>query len=272
MLNYDGTVGTEYIITQELQNRYKKLKLRFSLYESEHYTLLNQLSNYNQHPEIKYKNFACSFNGSAHVSRQILTSMMEKFKIFNVGYSSKNFKNTYHQLSGHLLELNLTHTQQRVYNKFLSNNDTFLNTVYSFDYARFDHNANICALEDKLTSSFVHIVSNTLATGYYPLMCEKFLYSIVTRGLFISYAQPKWHVFLEEYYGFKLYNKVFNYSFDLIKNPVIRLVTMLEMVSKFSKLSVDDWHDLYLMEQDTIEYNYDHYFSKNYIKHLKTHE
>jgi hypothetical protein len=31
-------------------------------------------------------------------------------------------------------------------------------------------------------------------------------------------------------------------------------------------LSVEDWQDLYLLEHDAIEYNYDHYFSKNYLK------
>jgi len=41
------------------------------------------------------------------------------------------------------------------------------------------------------------------------------------------------------------------------------------MISKFKNLSVDDWRDLYLLEQDTIEYNYDHYFSKKYLKKLE---
>jgi hypothetical protein len=44
------------------------------------------------------------------------------------------------------------------------------------------------------------------------------------------------------------------------------------MISKFSVLSKDDWHDLYLLQQDEIEYNYDHYFSGNYLTHLKTYE
>jgi len=40
------------------------------------------------------------------------------------------------------------------------------------------------------------------------------------------------------------------------------------MISKFAHLSVDDWVDLYQMEMDAIEYNYDHYFSKRYIECL----
>jgi hypothetical protein len=41
------------------------------------------------------------------------------------------------------------------------------------------------------------------------------------------------------------------------------------MISKFSKLSAHDWHDLYQLEANTIEFNYDWYFSKDYIKQLE---
>ena len=124
-------------------------------------------------------------------------------------------------------------------------------------------------MEDKLTESFVHIVSETMSTSYYPFVTEKFLYSVITRGLFVTNAQPKWHAHISKYYGFKLYDKIFDYSFDSIENPIERMVRLMEMISKFSNLSVDDWNDLYLMEMDTIEYNYDHYFSKGYMKRLK---
>jgi len=133
---------------------------------------------------------------------------------------------------------------------------------------RYDHASNIYNLEDKLTQSFIHIVSETMATSYYPYVTEKSLYSIVTRGLFLAYAQPQWHAHLSTYYGFKQYNKIFDYSFDEIKNPVKRLIRLMEMISKFAHLSVDDWVDLYQMEMDAIEYNYDHYFSKRYIECL----
>jgi hypothetical protein len=111
-----------------------------------------------------------------------------------------------------------------------------------------------------------------MATSYYPFVTEKFLYSVVTRGLFLTYAQPGWHDYVEKYYGFKRYIKLFDYRFDAIQNPVERLVELMTMISKFSVLSSDDWKDLYLLEQDTIEYNYDHYFSKDYLVALKKHD
>jgi hypothetical protein len=111
-----------------------------------------------------------------------------------------------------------------------------------------------------------------MAASYYPFVTEKFLYSVVTRGLFLSYAQPGWHAHLEKYYGFKPYTKLFDYRFDTIENPVERLVELMTMISKFSVLSSDDWKDLYLLEQDSIEYNYNHYFSGDYLNCLKQYE
>jgi len=167
-----------------------------------------------------------------------------------------------------LENLNLTDIEIQLYSRFFVNNDEFNSSVYSFGHVQYDHKNNIYNLEDKLTGSFLHIVSESMATSYYPFVTEKFLYSIVTRGLFLAYAHPGWHAHIEKYYGFKLYNTIFDYSFDTIKNPVKRLIRLIETVSKFSTLSVDDWKDLYHMEQDNIEYNYDHYFSGRYKEHL----
>jgi hypothetical protein len=230
------------------------------------------LITYNTHPEINFKNFVCSFNGSPHVGRKLLVSVIEKFGWFDPYYCSKNFQFTSYIIDGHLGDL-LLPDQHRFYNKFFISNDSdkFFNTINSFGHVRYNHEKNIYNLEDKLTKSWLHIVSETMATSYYPFVTEKFLYSIVTRGLFLSYAQPGWHAHVEKYYGFKRYTKLFDYRFDSVKNPVERVVELMTMISKFSRLSADEWKDLYLIEQDTIEYNYNHYFSGNYLKNLSMH-
>ena len=46
---------------------------------------------YRLHPKIEYKNFICSFNGSDHVGRQLLSSILSNQKYFDPRYSSKNF-------------------------------------------------------------------------------------------------------------------------------------------------------------------------------------
>jgi hypothetical protein len=115
----------------------------------------------------------------------------------------------------------------------------------------------------------VHLVSETLSTSYYPFYGEKFLQSVVTRGLFVAYAQPNWHEMLEKWYGFKKYDKIFDYRFDHIQNPLERMIELISMLLKFRYLSSDDWRDLYEMEKDTIEYNYDWYFSRQYVTCLE---
>jgi hypothetical protein len=260
-------VESEYIFDQRVKKNYPNFDFVFSL--PLHNQLLDNLKGYTIHPELTFKNFLCSFNGTSHVGRKLLVSGLEKFGLFNPTYSSKNFVFTKDIISGHIKDY-LEGIDQTLYDKFfIPDNEIFCDTIYSFGHERFNHKKNIYTLEKQLTESFVHVVSDTMSTSYYPFYGEKFLYSVVTRGLFVAYAHPNWHQHLEMYYGFKKYNNIFNYNFDSISNPVKRLLELITMILKFNKLSSDDWRDLYLLELDTIEYNYDHYFSNGYLKHLE---
>lgn len=257
---------TSYILHEhaEIKNKYKFLDFRFSN------TFFPKISflNYKNPPEVDYKNFICSFNGSDHVSRKLLTACLHKMKLFHPDYCSKNYAHSLDKLDGYITDY--VGIDDRYYRKFFisEDSDSFFQTLYSFGHLRFDHANNIYNLENKLTESFVHIVSETIATSYYPFVTEKFLYSIVTKGLFLAYAHPGWHAHVEKYYGFKLYTKLFDYRFDSIKNPIERLVSLIEMIYKFKSLSNDELYDLYLTELDTINYNYDHYYSGDWHKRL----
>lgn len=263
------TIITHTVIDEQVKKNYPDLHFQFSA-DMQDKLNLHHFKNYKKHPRINYNNFVCSFNGGDHTSRHLLSSILQNQGYFNPHYSSKNFAENEDKILGHLSYLDLTENEIELYDKFFKNTDEFNNTVYSFGHVRFKHADNIYNLDNKITQCFLHIVSETMATSYHPFVTEKFLYSIVTRGLFVCYAQPGWHAHLEKYYGFKLYNKIFDYSFDSIQNPVKRLIKLIEMVSKFSKLSADDWRDLYhMLEKDTVEYNYDHYFSGNYFRHMK---
>jgi len=242
--------------------KYSNLTFKLSVFPG-----LKQFFDYNIHPNLEYKNFICSFNGTPHVGRKFLVCALKKFGFFNPEYCSKNFALSKHNIDGHLNDFVADKTAY--YNKFFSIDEDFLKSIYSFGHVRFDHKTNIYNLESKLTQSFLHIVSETLPTSYVPLISEKFLYSVITRGLFLAYAQPGWHGHLEKCYGFKKYVHLFDYGFDSVQNPVERLIALLTMVSKYSNLSVHDWHDLYLLESDTVEFNYDWYFSKDWLKKLE---
>ena len=259
----DNNITIEYIVDDTIRAVYPDLNLHFNFKFK--VWLLSQLENYNIHPDIEYKNFLCSFNGTNHVGRQLLASALNKFGYFNKDYCSKNFTHNGNEIDEHITYY-VENTE--FYNKFFDCTDEFNQQINSFGHVRFEHDKNIYSLENKLTQSFLHIVSETVPTSYYPFVTEKFLYSIVTRGLFLSYAQPGWHAHIEKYYGFRLYTKLFDYRFDSIINPVERIVELMTMIGKFSKLTPYEWRDLYLIEQDAIEFNYNHYSSKDYQKHL----
>jgi hypothetical protein len=255
------------ILDAPIKEKYSNLDLRFKLANARH-MLWEQFESYNQHPVIEYKNFICSFNGSDHISRKLLVAILERFGYFTANYCSKNFVFTKDKLDGHITDY--VGNQDNFYRKFFiaDNSDVFFNTSNSFGHVQYNHKQNIYNLENKLTQSFLHLVSETMATSYVPFVTEKFLYSVVTRGLFLSYAQPGWHAHVEKHFGFKRYTKLFDYEFDSVQNPVERLVKLIEMISKFNLLTPDDWKDLYQIEQETIEYNYHHYFSQDYLKCL----
>lgn len=259
-------VITEYIVDQRIRDQYPTLGFQFDY--QEHRRILDRFGEYTVHPERSFDNLLCSFNGSAHVGRQLLVSALHRFRLFDPVYCSKNFVITRDQIEGHIA--GYVGDEDRYYNKFLlSTDDEFNQAIYSFGHDRFNHSQNIYKLENSLTQSFVNIVSETMAEKYYPFYGEKFLYSVVTRGLFVAYGQPGWHHTLENCYGFKLYSKIFDYKFDSVLNPVDRLLELLTMISRFQNLSADDLSDLYQLESENLEYNYDHYFGGNYLKCLE---
>lgn len=262
----DIKVYISYCLHPSICNQYQKLHLEFlpylALKESQWF------ANYHVHPELTFEKFICSFNGAPHVSRKMLVAILHKYNWFDCDTCSKNFVIAPDELDGHVADC----TDARFYRKFFvdTNSEQFYKSIYSFfGYDRQNLGSNIYNLETKLTKSFLHLVSESLATSYYPFVTEKFLQSVVTRGLFVAYAQPGWHDHLEHHYGFRKYDRIFDYRFDKILNPVERLIELMSMISKFSVLSSDDWRDLYEIEKDTIEFNYDHYFSRNCFKTLQ---
>ena len=224
--------------------------------------------NYHSHPDLRHENFLCSFNGTGHVGRQLLVALLHKMGWFDTVYCSKNFVFTEDNIDGHLQNY-LDPAQHRLYRKFFIGNGSldFFTKRTGFGHVQFDHANNIFNLEHKLTGSFVNLVSESMPTSNYPFVTEKFCYSVITHGLFVAFAQPGWHQHLETHYGFKPFKRIFDYRFDAITNPVLRCVELISMLAKFSHLGTADWHDLHAMERDTLEYNYDHYFSGAYLEH-----
>lgn len=252
---------------RQFASNYKNLEMGYALYSGRANSekLLNKFIDYKEHPVLDFKNFVCSFNGHPHMSRWLLTSLLKKFNWFSPAYCTQNFVLEPDKIDGCIQSL--VPNEDRFYRKFFVHTDIL--EEHSINYERFDHLTNVKTLETPLTQSFLHLVSETMATSYCPIMTEKFYYSIVTRGLFLAFAPPNWHKTIEDVCGFKLYSRLFDYGFDKIENPVKRLIEMTSMISKFSHLSMNDLHDLYLMELDTINYNYDHFMGGAIWTHIE---
>lgn len=271
-------------LPDELKNRYTRIK--FVIDRELFLDVCNwkQFNGYLEHPPLDYQNFACSFNGDRQIGRMLLTSALNRYGWFNPEYCSKNFTIDPDELHGSIMQI--APDKGEAYSRILVKDSDldFFNSVYSINFVKpedmvrgvngrwmnaFDrHKYNIDKLANKITKCFVNIVSETRATSNIPAPTEKPLYSVLTRGLFVGYASPGWHQYLEEMHGFKRFTKIFDYSFDYIRCPIERLFALLGMLNRYANLSMSDLRDLYEIEKDTIEHNYDMFVSGEYIKYI----
>jgi hypothetical protein len=262
------TVHCEYIPNTEIKNNYSKLEIKFDIntwFQENNISGIQPKLDHNKN----ITKFLCSFNNSGHIGRILLTSALNSYGYFDPETCSKNFVYRPDKILSSLHEE--VRQQDQCYKMFF-----FQNNVEEFSSAKFifgmppgrDHGQNQEFLSPRIDKSFLHLVSETMATSYYPFVTEKFFYSVAAGNLFLAYAQPDWHDHVTHWFGFRQYNKIFDYYFDSIKNPVMRLITLMDMISKFSKLSLCEWNELYKIEQETIDYNYEHFASGRYLVHL----
>jgi len=141
-VNNDIIIHVEYILHETVYGNNTRFYNETPLYRHFH--------GYNVHPRIEFDNFLCSFNGSAHVSRQLLSSIINKFGYFNPAYCSKNFAYSNDFISEHLQYLDLTSNEIQLYRKFFIDNSEFNDTIYSFGHVRYDHAQNIYNLEEHI--------------------------------------------------------------------------------------------------------------------------
>lgn len=264
---HSGKIYLQFIANDQIRKNYPDLDLKFC----GHYESIDLLKPAPTDNKKSFENFLCSFNGADGVGRQFLTAAMYKKNWFNSEFSSKNFSYSHSRLDGNIASY-CTSSEERFYRKFIIDDSesakNFYLTTYGFEYTANEHNKNLQILINKINRCCLQLVAETVCVSYHPWISEKFLYPVVAKHLWIAYAQPGYYEYLEQYYKFKKFQNIFDYEFDSIKNPVIRLIKLFEMIGKFDSLSYLDWHDLYLLEEDTIEYNYDHYFSGDYLKKL----
>lgn len=102
-------------------------------------------------------------------------------------------------------------------------------------------------------------------------MCRsllKILFPILNKRLWIAYAQPGYHRFVADILGFRLHS-FFDYSFDDIPHPQLRVSELMNVVKPYSTLSKHEWDKIYQEAKETIEYNYQWASSGKFINRLR---
>ena len=259
-------IWTNWRFKDEVKQKYPNLNLQYDGPGPWWYRLLEYTNtDYNK----TFENFISTFNGSGGIGRNLLVSALHKAKWFDPKYSSKNFTFTLDSLDGNIQEF-CAGDEERLYRKFFieESAEEFYKTPYKFDYTpalhHCDTNRNMEILLPKMNTSCIQIVGESYSTTYHSWVTEKFLFPVVAKTLWITHGQPGWYQELEDW-GFRKFS-IFDYSFDKIQHPIKRVVTMLSMLARFSNLTTNEWHDIYEMERETIEFNYDHYYSRNFVK------
>lgn len=250
--------------------KYMNINFIFDNRDVEHLRWFKKPKGHDLKPILKTKisDFLTCFNGVGHISRILLCSILHKMDLWNNNTCTKNFMTTNDTLSGLVNYYVNGNDEERLYWKFFkSDNPEFLQKIITKDYINGNFHHNFSVIYSAMHSSFLTIISETVGSSYVPFVTEKYIQCIATKNLFLGYAQPLWHDCIVKQHGFKLYTKLFDYKFDCIENPIHRLIQLIEMISKFKHLSNLDLHDLYCLEQDTLDYNYDHYRSKKCIEH-----
>ncbi len=270
-----GAAGQTYVVRHnqildaKVQSHYPNLHIRFDLEWLEE-VMFRQFNDFRcSHTPKRFQNFLCCFMAAEHISRQFLSAILCRQGLWNNLSCTKNFRYGWDTLDGNLAAF-LPGQQHRVFRKFFVDLDSDINQrTINQSYQHCANISNLRFLEPIYHTSWINIVANEMGTSYQPMVSEKVLSAIATKSLWLAYGQLGFHEHVEHNYGFRLHRDLFDYGFDSIGNPVLRLVALIDSISKFRHLSALDWHDLYLLEQDTINHNLDHLQSKAYLVHAR---
>lgn len=263
-------VQIHYYATDELRSKYPNLAIigvagMMSLNSAT--SVVQDFHNYNyKFSNSIPTNYLCSISGSYSIGRALMCCGLEKTKLLTNGFFSKPFTIDIDQIDQFIIDQ--CGEDERYYRKFFINDDgiDFYQKEHTIgDYVkasylmtnRVNYTTVMEQLSSAISSSFITLISESHPESYLPNISEKELYPSFNKKLFLVYGQPGWYKHVQATFGYKPYSKIFNHDFDLIENPVIRAAMIIWELNKYANLSKLDWHDLYLIEKDSIEFNYD---------------
>jgi hypothetical protein len=120
-----------------------------------------------------------------------------------------------------------------------------------------------------LMSSFLHVVTETCFWDTKKHLTEKIFKPIVLKQPFVLLGSQNNLSYLKEY-GFKTFDKWWNEDYDKCSDPIQRINKVCDIIENICSLSQSDLQDLALEMEETLEYNYNRFFSKTFVQDVWT--
>lgn len=256
------------ILPYHILQKYPNLDIRFNVSQQIDQIEMHFTSDYNGIVEsnVPPSNFLMTLLGNPYMGRWLLCAALDKAGWLNLNYSSKNFGFDINDVDGYI-KTNVSAKEESFYFSKLidiTRREFYLDVQHDNSFrsdSKLPTTNRVLDLLPKIEESFLQLISESIPESYVPFISEKVLYSILPQRLFLAYAQPGWHASLKNNYGFKMYDELFDYSFDGVINPIKRLDTLLNTIQPYSNMTPAEWADIYKLTKDTREFNKDHFLS-----------
>jgi hypothetical protein len=126
----------------------------------------------------------------------------------------------------------------------------------------FGNPGNLFKVPPEFGRAFVNIVSESNLTPYF--LTEKTTKPLYYKKPFLVISKEGFHTkFLTEF-GFKLYDEIFDYSFDLIVDQDDRMEAIVREIKRFENYSTSQLQELTTQIEDKLEFNQKHLMSLMY--------
>lgn len=116
----------------------------------------------------------------------------------------------------------------------------------------------------ELMSSFLHVVTETMFWDNRTHLTEKIFKPIVAKQPFVLVGCANNLEYLKSY-GFKTFDRWWDESYDNIIDPIERIKAIAEIVKSLCAKSLDELENLLYEMREVLEYNYNWFYSKEFI-------
>jgi hypothetical protein len=115
-----------------------------------------------------------------------------------------------------------------------------------------------------LMESFLYVVTETCYWETKTHLTEKIFKPIVAKQPFVLLGCTNNLKYLRSY-GFKTFNQWWDESYDEIEDPIQRLQAVIKIINNICSMSNEDLTAMLHAMQSVLDYNYNRFFSKNFI-------